>query len=263
MDRKRRAAARYDDMARTYDRAGPPFYALAGAALVRRLGLAAGMSVLDAGCGRGACLFPLAGAVGPTGRAAGVDISPVMVRETAAEAAGLGLTQATVTVGDAEAPDFPDASFDAVTSSFVLPQLPDPQAALHAYARLLRPGGMLAVARFVPGFHPDWQAVDAALEPFAPAARPSDDVDPPSLAAAAGFREVTDEELAVLVTLPDPASWWDYLWGSVYRGRVADIPDADLPAARAATLAATEPLRAEDGTLTMSIRFRCTTATRP
>jgi ubiquinone/menaquinone biosynthesis C-methylase UbiE len=263
MDRKQRAAARYDDMARTYDRSGPPFYALAGAALVRRLALGPGMRVLDAGCGRGACLFPMAAAVGPSGVAAGVDISPGMVGETAAEAARLGLTQAAVTVGDAEAPDFPDGSFDAVTSSFVLPQLPDPQAALHAYARLLRPGGTLAVSRFLPGFHPDWRAVDEALEPFAPAARPSDEVDPPALAEAAGFTHVIDEELAVLITLPDPAAWWDYLWGSVYRGRVADIPEEHLPAARAASLAATEPLRAEDGTLTMSIRFRCTTATRP
>ncbi|MTV27697.1 class I SAM-dependent methyltransferase [Nitriliruptoraceae bacterium ZYF776] len=48
-------------------------------------------------------------------------------------------------VGDAIAPAFPEASFDAVTARWVLWTLHDPAAALVAWRRLLRPGGRLAV----------------------------------------------------------------------------------------------------------------------
>ncbi|WP_329116832.1 class I SAM-dependent methyltransferase [Streptomyces sp. NBC_01465] len=263
MDHRAEISARYDGLAESYDRSGPPFYSVAGELLVQQLELTPGGRILDAGCGRGACLFPAAAAVGPTGQAVGVDISPGMVRKTAADAARLGLAQVKVAVGDAEAPDFADASFDAITSGFVLRQLPDPEAGLDAYRRLLRPGGRLGISQFVSGFPPDWRSVDVALERFAPAAQRSDRVDPPGLARAAGFVDVTTEELTVDVTLEGPAEWWDYLWWSVHRGRVAAIPEARRGEARAAALAAVQGLRAGDGRLVMPIRVRCTTATRP
>ena len=50
--------------------------------------------------------------------------------------------------GDALALPFDDGMFDAVTISFGLRNIPDPEAALAEFARVLRPGGMLAVCEF-------------------------------------------------------------------------------------------------------------------
>jgi ubiquinone/menaquinone biosynthesis C-methylase UbiE len=53
-----------------------------------------------------------------------------------------------VRLGDAQAPAFPDGSFDVVTAGLVLFFLPDPRAALTAYRKLLRPSGRLAFTCF-------------------------------------------------------------------------------------------------------------------
>ena len=98
-----------------------------------------GDRVLDVGCGRGAALFPAAEAVGVTGSVAGIDLVAAMVAATAADITRRGVANASVRVGDAESPEFPDRSFDAVLAGFVLFFLPDLAAALRACARLLRP----------------------------------------------------------------------------------------------------------------------------
>jgi demethylmenaquinone methyltransferase/2-methoxy-6-polyprenyl-1,4-benzoquinol methylase len=55
--------------------------------------------------------------------------------------------------GDALALPFPDASFDAVTISFGLRNVPDPEAALAEFARVTRPGGRVVVCEFA---DPTW-----------------------------------------------------------------------------------------------------------
>jgi ubiquinone/menaquinone biosynthesis C-methylase UbiE len=55
--------------------------------------------------------------------------------------------------GDALALPFEDATFDAVTISFGLRNVPDPQAALAEFARVLRPGGRVVVCEFA---DPTW-----------------------------------------------------------------------------------------------------------
>jgi len=55
--------------------------------------------------------------------------------------------------GDALALPFPDASFDAVTISFGLRNVPDPEAALAEFARVTRPGGHVVVCEFA---DPTW-----------------------------------------------------------------------------------------------------------
>ncbi|MCB0970556.1 MAG: methyltransferase domain-containing protein [Acidimicrobiales bacterium] len=134
------AAPAYDQVIRFFD----PF----GRALVAAAGIEPGQRVLDVACGRGACLYPALEAVGPTGSVLGVDLAPGMVEALGAELAARGVANATTQVGDAEALDLRDGAFDVVTGGFMIFFLPEPDRALAEFARVLRPGGTVALTIF-------------------------------------------------------------------------------------------------------------------
>ncbi len=94
----------------------------------------AGCLALDVGCGPG--LLPALLARSGC-RALGVDLSPEMFRPAPLHPA--------VAVADVEALPFPAARFDLLTASNLLFLLPDPERALGEMARLLRPGGQVAL----------------------------------------------------------------------------------------------------------------------
>ncbi len=111
--------------------------------LARLVGAAGPRRALDIGCGRGLLLQALRDA---GFQAIGTELSGFAF--TAAP--GVALVHAR-----AEALPFADASFDLVVLWHVLEHVPDPAMALGEVARVLRPGGVLALA--VPNFG-SWQA---------------------------------------------------------------------------------------------------------
>ncbi|HTF08889.1 MAG TPA: methyltransferase domain-containing protein, partial [Asanoa sp.] len=149
VDPKARIAGVFDRAAPTYEQSGVEFFAPPGRELVARARVRLGERVLDLGCGRGDVLLPAAAAVGPTGEVIGVDFAPGMIAATTDAAKDLPWVR--VTAGDADYPDFPPGSFDAVTAGFMVFLLPDPPAAVARWARLLRPGGRLALSTFAEG----------------------------------------------------------------------------------------------------------------
>jgi ubiquinone/menaquinone biosynthesis C-methylase UbiE len=75
-------------------------------------------------------------------RLTGVDWSPAMLGIARGRAADLGL-EADLRQGDAQALDFPDASFDTVLCALGLCAIPDDRRAVTEMVRVLRPGGRL------------------------------------------------------------------------------------------------------------------------
>jgi arsenite methyltransferase len=106
------------------------------------LNIPPGGIALDVGSGPGAVTASLARAAGPDGLALGVDISePMLARAVRAEAGPqVGFLRA-----DAQRLPLRDQTIDAVVSIAVLHLIPDPAATLAEIARVLRPGGRLAV----------------------------------------------------------------------------------------------------------------------
>jgi arsenite methyltransferase len=117
--------------------------------------LTSGATVVDVGCGAGMDLLLAATAVGPTGRAIGIDMTEPMAERARAAARQLDLDQLEVRIGDALDLPVESASVDVVISNGVLNLAPDKRQALTEVLRILRPGGQflysdIVVARELP-----------------------------------------------------------------------------------------------------------------
>lgn len=97
--------------------------------------------VADLGCGTGSVSLLLAEAGHSV---SGLDISPAMVGKAREKFAASGY-EADLSVGDAAAPPWPPASFDAVITRHVLWAMDDPDAALTRWLDLLAPAGVLVL----------------------------------------------------------------------------------------------------------------------
>ena len=98
-------------------------------------------------------------------RLTGIDLSPEMLELARHEAAGLG-READLRIGDAQALDFPDESFDTVTCTLSLCTIPDHRAAIREAWRVLRPGGRFAMVEHVRSPNRGVGAGERLLEPL-------------------------------------------------------------------------------------------------
>ncbi len=103
--------------------------------------LAKGATVVDIGCGAGMDLLLAATAVGPAGRAIGVDMTEAMAERTRAGARALNFEHVDVRLGDALALPIESDTVDAVMSNGVINLTPDKQQAFAEIFRALKPGG--------------------------------------------------------------------------------------------------------------------------
>lgn len=103
--------------------------------------------VLDMGCGFGKSTRPFYETLG-RGKVEGIDLSAPCLRLAAREAAQAARFRQV----DATRTDYPDASFDLVTSTMLLHELPprEVEKVLAESARLLKPGGRMVHLDFLP-----------------------------------------------------------------------------------------------------------------
>jgi ubiquinone/menaquinone biosynthesis C-methylase UbiE len=114
------------------------------AALLDRVGLRPGQSVIDLGCGPRGILDMLAGRVSPGGRVVGLDADPAHTAMAAEFAAGRGLDGVEIMTADARSTGLAPGSFDVVHARTLLVNLPAPADVAAEMMRLARPGGWVA-----------------------------------------------------------------------------------------------------------------------
>src|SRR5271154_238173 len=137
-----------DAIAKAYARWAPVYDLVFGAVFDRgrKASIAAaeriGGRILEVGVGTGLSLPDYA----PSNRLIGVDLSAPMLRKAKARvrAQRLGNVDG-LAVMDAQRLGFHDAVFDVVVAQYVITAVPDPEATLDEFARVIKPGGEIVL----------------------------------------------------------------------------------------------------------------------
>lgn len=176
--------------------------------LLDALEVSPGTRLLDVSCGTG---IVSAAAASRGASVTGIDFSSVMLSRARSLHPKLDFR-----LGDAEAPDFPDESFDAVAINFGMLHYQHPERALFQAHRVLRPGGRAAYTVWAPpdqsrafevvyGSIRDYGTLEVPLPPGPPFFRFGDPDESLRVLVEAGFQEPRIEALRLTWRLPSAA----------------------------------------------------------
>jgi len=117
-------------------------------AMISRIAPAPGQAVLDVASGTAGVAIQIVARTGAS--VVGVDLTEQMLRQGQRNVAAAAMSdRIRLTAGRAEQLPFADATFDALTFTYLLRYVLDPQATLAELARVVKPGGQVASLEFL------------------------------------------------------------------------------------------------------------------
>jgi SAM-dependent methyltransferase len=243
--------------------------------MVAAVNLQPGDRVLELAGGPGTISLAAAEAVGQDGRVTCTDFAEPMVEAARQRAAAEGAANTEHRVMDAEAIDLPDGAADVVLCRMGYMLMADPAQAIRESARVLAPGGRLALAVWSDAQANPWAAIPmrAIMQHLGAPPPPPDAPGLFALADAerlrslltdAGLSAVRTELLDDVVEYESPEAWLGVtgrLAGPV-RALLDNLDDDGRAAISAAVAQASAPFRQDDGRLSVPERMLVASARR-
>jgi SAM-dependent methyltransferase len=238
--------------------------------------LAPGERVLELACGPAGVGLQAAQAVAPDGGVLLTDFSPGMVQAARERAAELGIDNVEFAEADAQNLELADESFDVVFCRFGYMLMGDPFAAMQETARVLRPGGRVALGVWGEPADNAWIMLPmrTLMEHFG---APPPDLDAPGLwafrdhdrlrgmLAHAGLGGVKVETLQATERFDSLDVAWQFLSdvAGPLQALLASLSPEDLAAVRERLARDAAPFTAADGSLALPAAINVAVATRP
>ena len=179
------------------------------------------MEILDIGCGPGTITVDLAKLV-PQGHARGLEPVAEPLEHARSIAAKANVSNVDFVIGDANALDFPDGTFDIVHTHQVLQHVEDPVGILKEMKRVAKPGGLVASsASDWGGFivFPEVNGMKEFIDLFPKVSKHNGGEQEAGRRLARwahdagfGWHQITPTASTWCYSTPDERAWWSGLW---------------------------------------------------
>jgi len=248
-----RTAQVFDTVADGYDREVLRFFPFCADKMLDILQPLSGWHLLDIATGTGQAAISAARVIQPGGRVQGIDISPRMLEQASSNIRHSKLTNIDLHEMDAMALEFRNDYFDAAMCAFGVFFMPDMEAALRGWQRVLKPGAKLIFSSFTDqSFSPminDFIQRMAEISDFEPDAFVNLETEQAcyDLLGTAGYENISTQTHNMGYHLHNVDKWWEVVWNTALRGPLMALPADKLATFRAEHLAAVSEMQNENG----------------
>lgn len=253
-NRKQKISAVFDLVASGYDNPSLRFFPFCADALIHFMRPPSASKILDVATGTGAAAVAAAQTIGPNGRVQAIDLAEDMIEKAIKNVDKMALSNVDFHAMDAEQLEFKSDYFDAVMCSFGIFFLPDMNAALSNWLRVLKPGGQVAFTIFgETAFKPMADLFRSQIEEYGVV---FDDAawqtlkhaqDCQDLLEAAGAVDIRVVEKQMGYHLNEASNWWDVIWNSGFRGYIEQLNPEQLNDFRTKHLQSVDELVTDKG----------------
>lgn len=262
--------ALFDLVSDIYENPSTRFFSFCGDQVANLLKAGPGQKVLDIAAGTGCSSIALAQTIqANNGRVTCIDLSEGMLKKAQQNIERAGLNNVDYHIMDGQNLDFKSNYFDYINCSYGIFFMPDMNAALQSWYRVLKPGGTVLFTSFTEkAFEPLTTLFLNLLGEFGVSVpdtkwkllKNADDCK--SLLEQNNFESIKIIDKQLGYHLAHFNDWWEVLWSTGYRGLLEQMSDVDLAKFRVKHSIEIEKLRAKDG-IWMDVTTHFSLAKRP